>query len=218
MRALRHQRPTEDDGLQTDVMRFMAIIAFCLVAVLALVKDVSQNVAQDVRTEVLVDAPPPPPARPVKVKPAPVRTPDLEPRVEVAQPVAPEVSEPAPEPVAPAPAVPETGLVLRFASDADFLQLVRSGKVRLFALQPEGQLVLDRGFTFRDAQAPGEVHELETVPARVRAALPDLAATPRWAVRLPRRTREDIQRLADRHASGQLIIDRTGGVRHAQNG
>ena len=69
MRALRHQRPTEDDGLQTDVMRFMAIIAFCLVAVLALVKDVSQNVAQDVRTEVLVDAPPPPPARPLARSP-----------------------------------------------------------------------------------------------------------------------------------------------------
>jgi hypothetical protein len=29
----------DGDGLQTDVMRFMAIIAFCLIAVLALVKN-----------------------------------------------------------------------------------------------------------------------------------------------------------------------------------
>ena len=43
MNGRRAHRPMEDDGLQTDVMRFMAIIAFCLVAVLALVKDVVQE-------------------------------------------------------------------------------------------------------------------------------------------------------------------------------
>ena len=33
----RHQ-PGDGDSLQTDVMRFMAIIAFCLIAILALVR------------------------------------------------------------------------------------------------------------------------------------------------------------------------------------
>jgi len=34
-----HHSQIDSDGLQADVMRFMAIIAFCLIAILALVKD-----------------------------------------------------------------------------------------------------------------------------------------------------------------------------------
>ncbi|MEM1435275.1 MAG: hypothetical protein AAGG11_14540 [Pseudomonadota bacterium] len=86
----------DSDALQADVMRFMAIIAFCLVAVLALVRQI-EPVAPDEpqrSAESTVASPTPEP----KLQPEPV--------VErIIQPVVEPVPEPAPIPVA-APVVP----------------------------------------------------------------------------------------------------------------
>ncbi|MEM7220629.1 MAG: hypothetical protein AAF515_19865 [Pseudomonadota bacterium] len=54
----RPQRALDHDGLQADVMRFMAIIAFCLVAILALVRNVEA-----------------PPGEPIAMRPPPVEMP-----------------------------------------------------------------------------------------------------------------------------------------------
>jgi len=45
------QPPSDNDSLQADVMRFMAIIAFCLIAILALVKEVDPPAAASKTTE-----------------------------------------------------------------------------------------------------------------------------------------------------------------------
>ena len=39
-----HHRQLNTAGLEADVMRFMAIIAFCLIAMMALVKDVEPQI------------------------------------------------------------------------------------------------------------------------------------------------------------------------------
>lgn len=81
------QPPSDNDSLQADVMRFMAIIAFCLIAILALVKEVepARKQAPAAKPEVV--------QAPVQKKPAVVMT-------ESAQPV-PESSRPQQEDVRP---------------------------------------------------------------------------------------------------------------------
>ncbi len=211
MNTLRGHRPIEDDGLQTDVMRFMAIIAFCLVAVLALVKDVA------VEQPAPSPAPPEPQPQPqAVVEPAPATPARAEPEPEVVSvPIFPPAADTPPPPASAAEQPTQSqGLTLRFASDADFIDLIRRGEVRVYAFANDQYLLLDRGFVFRNAQTPAAYHELESVPRRVEAALGDTLPGNGWAVRLPDRTSSDIRRLADAHTSGQLVIDRSGGVRH----
>ncbi len=218
-------RQFEDDGLQTDVMRFMAIIAFCLVAVLALVRDMdvtetpaaetSKNAAttepeaaepetQQPVVEVVMETQDLPAPMAALVEPAPAPpTPPKEIEVTIAAP------KPAPN------STPEDqGLSLRFESDAAFINLIRKGKVRVYAFQKNQFLMLDRGFAFHRASPPQSIHELETVPSRVRAALAGKLISNQWGVRLPKPTAASIQQLADRFQSGQLVIDQTGAVRH----
>lgn len=81
----------DSESLQADVMRFMAIIAFCLIAILALVKDaepveVSQP-SEPTAPEPVFDPPPP------VIEPAPLIEPIPDLIIEVAEP------EPIPDPV-----------------------------------------------------------------------------------------------------------------------
>ena len=248
----------EDDGLQTDVMRFMAIIAFCLVAVLALVRD-AQPAPEAASTA--APAPPPPSEEPTVTEAAPVASvaeADPKPRRLPAPELRPVVqSEPAaeeakpPETIfnpTPPPAVAETPLptlkrapfkqaplkrapddiaqrsptdaedpdplTLRFASDSAFLHLIRTGGVRVYAWHNDAAYVLDRGFTFRAADAPATVHELATVPRRVALAFPETHEKVRWGVRLPPEVSRSVRDLAQQYTTGQLVIGRGQEVKH----
>ena len=53
----RNNSSIDGEGLQADVMRFMAIIAFCLVAIMALVRDVSPPTAETTSVPETVPAP-----------------------------------------------------------------------------------------------------------------------------------------------------------------
>ncbi len=101
----------DSESLQADVMRFMAIIAFCLIAILALVRDIDRDYVSPVETPVVPDPPasqdsqiseevPIPEvtvvAELVEPDPDPVRTATLEPRIEPSE---------TPEPVAPEPVI-----------------------------------------------------------------------------------------------------------------
>ncbi len=234
----RRPMPTEDDGLQTDVMRFMAIIAFCLIAILALVRQVepetttegqaTPHVAEfDVPSVAPIDTAPLIESEP---KPERVASSDTlqgtEARPETRE-REPQESETPPEaPSAPSDttaANADEGLVLRFASDSDFLRLVNSGRLEVFAFGDAGVLKLEPGLTFQAASAPGTVYELlpETLPAAILSALAtqqEGAAHDRWGMRMPPRLESQI-RAHLRHAThGALIIDRNGDVRHAADG
>ncbi|MDJ0941502.1 MAG: hypothetical protein QNJ00_17195 [Woeseiaceae bacterium] len=150
--------------LQTDIMRFMAILALCLVAIFALVQSLPvapQAVAEPVaveqptpviaepepatpRPEPVVEMPPQAVAleRPAPAAPAPREEPVALTRpkwTSTFKPAAP--AEPMPEPVpapveAPsAPAEPEPdGFTLRFESDLALTRLVSTGQVGFYAL------------------------------------------------------------------------------------
>ena len=109
------------EDLQTDVMRFMAILAFCLVAVFALVQSIpvgpeQSALAQETQARSLAPTP--------SVKP-------LERPLSVPAQTLP-AQRPAPRIAAPTVARP--AFTLRFASDAALHRLVQSGQVQLYAL------------------------------------------------------------------------------------
>ena len=253
----------DDEGLQADVMRFMAIIAFCLVAIMALARNASplETVASaDDRADAMAVASPPAagpaaPELPSARKPEPEpENPAAEARVPrsddargaavplAAAPAAQAGVEPrraAPEPAAPQPAAPEPvvraaeteptepaeptdptepGLSLRFASERDFLRLVRREAIDVYAWRDGEVLALAAGGRFAPAPAPGRIHELlpGTIPAPITRALADAAAGAdgfSWGVRLPGRIERRIRARLDAGASGVLVIDRFGEVR-----
>ena len=219
----------DNESLQADVMRFMAIIAFCLIAILALVRDAE---------------PPPAEAERVAIASAPVVTqPIPEPQTLVTralavEPVVPEATHnsdvravsaggaaaggaAAAKERASARAMPQKteGLTLQFASDGDFLRLISRGDVTVFAYREDIVWALGRDYVFRNARAPEHVYELElrTIPLLVSDAFARDHTTPNgftWGVSLPRRIESQIQSYIQRVKQGVLLIDRYGEVRH----
>ena len=106
-----HRGTFDTESLQADVMRFMAIIAFCLIAILALVQKLPEGTkaAEEATLAEFTAARVPEPAPPILVKkriPAAVPVPAVE---APAVPVTDGVQDEAPDP-----------LVLKFESDKPF--------------------------------------------------------------------------------------------------
>ena len=176
--------------LQTDVMRFMAILSLCLVAIFALVQSIPLAPQAPIPEPVSDPSPDPTPLpvpepiaaptpvskpeRPVprEPEPQPIRLPpspayeappspkQAEP-IPLASPVAP-VPEPAPAPAAQPPA--EEGFTLRFESDLALRRLVARNEIGLYAIQPDKALRMNvnRGaMSFWPASLPGQFHEMD---------------------------------------------------------
>lgn len=275
----------DSDSLQTDVMRFMAIIAFCLIAILALAKDVEPTdttiasapptIPVPVETTEVADHEPSPWQPVVEDIPDPVQLPVSS----SARSPAPSVTEPSEQPIiadvidtpapdAPAPktpatktpatktqgperqsaAAPETdsappasgktpavrkppaqkeapapeekeSLILRFASDGDFLRLIAKGDIKVYAFQESDVLTLNPSYRFLDTKSPGQVYELSrpSIPGLIVDALKqerqDIEGF-RWGIALPGHISNQIERHLSQVTGGQLVINRYGDVRH----
>lgn len=193
MNTLHHhdQRQTfETESLQADVMRFMAIIAFCLIAIMMLVKELPEaTTSPDIPAE--VSAPESvAPLIPERVEPPAIEAslprvmpvePIHQPQPEVAvvevsplqesQVPAPAQPEPVTGPASPAP-LPETStaaiqspLMLQFASDRAFMRLLTNNRIQLYA----------RKSAEINGKIRGEFHQMtpsfEVVPAEVHGEL-----------------------------------------------
>lgn len=185
--------------LQTDIMRFMAILALCLMAVFALVQSLPPvpTAAADpeppapavpVAAAAPVDLPepaPPDPAPVLQTPPEPPVTAEApvvltrpKPRPPVraaAKPPPPATDVPTPS-SAPATPEPERGFTLRFESDLALSRLVAQGDVGFFALDETGarrMSVQNSRLSFWAAPTPRRYHEMDgaTVPKAVRDAL-----------------------------------------------
>jgi hypothetical protein len=216
----------DGDGLQTDVMRFMAIIAFCLIAVLALVRN-----AQPTADPQVAQQPARQPAEIAQIAEAiEPAAPPAEPRpaASPARPQPPVAANDHPEAPAKAEQVAAAprGLALRFASDRDFLRLIQTGRVRVFAFQPDDPsgtaLGLGRNLEFVAAPPPGRIYELQadTIPSRVVASLARAAGNPggfSWGVRMPVELEASIRSWIDQGVTGELVIDRYAEVQHVSS-
>lgn len=219
--------------LEADVMRFMAIIAFCLIAILALVRNVAPA---SVEAAAAQPTPPQPASKPPAASPQPADHPDPDPvpvpvpaptPAPVRQTIA-EAERPAAAPNAPAPAAQaaaddppaaEEGLILRFASDGDFLRLIAKGDIRLYAYRDRDVLALSETYRFLESRAPGQVYELleASIPALVMDAFRQTRTGSegyRWGVALPGRISRQIEGFVGQVSRGQLVIDRFGDVHH----
>jgi hypothetical protein len=211
--------------LQTDVMRFMAILSLCLVAIFALVQ--SLPVVEKVTA---------PPATEIS---APVETTAIEETAAIVTvkneavieaPVeAPKKPVPVPTKIVEEPVVtksssasPKVGFTLQFESDDTLTKLVSSHDVGLYAISPDKSLRLGvegRRLNFWPASTPTRYHEMDgsTVPVEVRRALLragiDAAVAPTWGVTLPPQTASQLQLLLASASGGNLVIGKDGNLR-----
>lgn len=186
--------------LQTDIMRFMAILSLCLMAIFALVQSLPLAPIKPVDEAPVDEAPQALPStaeEPIVVVTAPEEP--VEKTVTLTRPkwvpkfaptVVPEETPESPEPVeAAAPATPvappqpitpvtseDPGFTLRFESDAALARLVAASQVGLYAIESDRaqrMTVSDSRVSFWNASTPNEFHEMErsTVPATVIEAL-----------------------------------------------
>lgn len=218
-----HGQPDASEALQADVMRFVAILALCLVAIFALVQSLPRELDEassasqrhdDTAEPVASDRQPP--VRPAAVSvqaPAPVLT--------ASQPVVTESAASAPEPLVDEQS--DAGLVLRFTSDSALMTLVARGDVSVYTRSAGStrRLTFDRGhLALTTADAPRRFHTMNpaTIPAPVLAttgATVEGSSQQRsWLVTLPAHIEQQIDRLTRRHDSGTLAIDARGTVRH----
>ncbi len=233
-RALSHSQ-IDSDGLQADVMRFMAIIAFCLIAILALVKDLEgqdpeQKMLAEVATEkvrpVEREIPSPTKVEPESVKQVVVKPVEVPPVVKPAKREAPvkEIVEDNPIVEQPQPEVAEKQeppaeqkpLSLRFASDAVFIDLIAGGKIQVFQKSEQGVHSLNSRFKVEDTRPDGPVYELRagSVPRKIKRMFSAATGEPVYLVSLPYATRQQIDRLITEAKGGVLIVDRNGEVRY----
>lgn len=209
--------------LQTDVMRFMAILAICLVAIFALVQSipadpVSETVSKPKPEDFVV-------ARPVPVRqpePAPKPEPKTEPKTELKPEPEP---EPKAEPPPPSAPVAEPGFTLQFENDLALARLVARNEIGLYAIGADESLRMNvnRGrFSFWPASTPNEFHEMDpsTVPHDVATALQRTRHSPdttvKWGVTLPTNMQQQLDNLLQTGDSGAIYIAADGRL-HLEN-
>ena len=213
--------------LQTDIMRFMAILSMCLLAIFALVQSIPLAPVETTEpAEAVVVETPPEVAQPVEPPPeAPVAAPtQAEKTVVLTRPkwvpkfTPPASVEPAPE---PQPEPPEDeGFTLRFASDAALMRAVAAQHVGLYAIEQgraRRMTVSESRISFWDASTPNTFHEMEsgTVPLPVIEALGRAGAgtdNVSWGVTLPGRMKAQLDELLHAHRGGSLIITADGDI------
>jgi len=228
----RYNSQLDVDSLQADVMRFMAIIAFCLIAMLALVKNLepSQETATGRTAAAAEPAPGPAPATSRTTPAAPTPAPASEPRqpavAEIEAPVRatpqPQIATREPPPALPAepPREPQEPLTFRFASDRAFLHLIAGDEVTLLASTAQGFVAMKRDFTLVPAQPAGELYEVKaaSVPGQIHRVFEAAHRDPRYLVALPARTTAQLKtilaRLDPQTAGGSLVIHRDGNITH----
>ena len=228
--------------LQTDVMRFMAILSLCLLAIFALVQSLPPVTTSAV-PEPAVEPRENPPVEPIveaavtEDRPAPalVRPPAPEPaarplpvtltraKAAPAEPTASPMPERIPEPAKPASAPPNDtpGFTLRFESDLALTRLVATGQVGVFAIangSAQRMSVAASRISFWAAPVPAAFHEMDkgTVPAAARDALERTGrsgAGTQWAVTLPARLSTDLSQIMRAHQGGTLVIAKDGSLR-----
>lgn len=229
--------------LQTDVMRFMAILSLCLVAIFALVQSIplAPTPVPQAPEETAPETPPLPdaavaaePAAQTVGKAVELVRPERKPLPPTEPPVALQRPKPVPmpesrqaTPAAPTPAVSDPappaqeGFTLRFESDAALTRLVARDVVGLYALTSAKakRMNVNRGEPgFWPASAPSRVHEMDetTVPANVIDAYHRSGggtASVKWGVTLPASMSQELDRFLREHRGGALIIGADGRLR-----
>ncbi len=213
-------------GLQTDVMRFMAILSLCLMVIFAVVQSVPVETVQQ------PEPTPPEPKASIEVAskaeaPAPIETEQVV--VEAPKPLEPPTSAPMqtvreptpPPPQGPAPTDVQEGFTLRFETDQALTQLVSRNEIGLYAITAGKALRMtinqDKA-EFWSASLPKRFHEMDTatVPDSVVRALrnsTNSTASTQWGVTLPTVMSAKLNTYMQDYRGGALVIGADGILR-----
>jgi len=223
--------------LQTDVMRFMAILSLCLVAIFALVQSiplaptppVPEQAVPDSQAETKAAEPPPDLVQEreiVLLRPAPAQPVSRSENVVLQRPkpvlahsTMTEVITAAAEPPATEAAPAEDGFSLRFETDAALTRLVARNLVGLYAITPESSSRMDitgGDISFWSASLPAQYHEMDesTVPDDVLAAFrkSNQSSDVKWGVTLPASMSRELNAYLISESGGALVILANGNL------
>lgn len=205
----------DTESLQADVMRFMAIIAFCLIAILALVQKLPEQPRNSESQSAAVTSQ----ARHAASDSEPAASVEPETRSEVPQPDAAEVAPLSDRDTAAGAPAADRPLILRFESDGVFLRLIGSEQIRLICQLHESYLVLAGDFTLHEVKPAGQLYEVlaETLPRTVRDTIARKGEAQRYLLSLPEFTQQQISSLTEKYGSegGELIINHRAEVTYA---
>lgn len=197
----------ELEALQTDVMRFVAILGLCLAAIFSLVQRASLEQAPP-----LIHHSDPVPTQAPPVPPTGMKQQDSESQRE--SPVPAQASTVAAEPVTQTASQP--GFSLEFASAADLMALLENGQIQLYAdLDGKFWSADPRGrFTITDAPASYYGMDSSTVPEALIGSLKrsTVATQVAWGVVLAPTIVEQMVELTSTGEGGRLLILGTGQV------
>ena len=185
----------ELEALQTDVMRFTAILGLCLAAIFSLVHSASLEQATPV--------PPPPPTQ-------------AQPAVTYEQAATKAVSPMAKIPPPAEAGDQALGFTLEFASVDALETLLHSEAVQLYAHRDGKFWKVNSQASVVPADAPQAYYHMhaDTVPRAMREAVTagSAAGAVTWGVTLPAATVSQITRLTSSRKSGSLVIMPDGSV------
>lgn len=231
-----------DAELQTDVMRFFAILAICVIALTSLVETVDRETANPPQPASAPEQSPPAAPRPEPrnteaERSVPSASPNDSPassgesRKDRARTEPVPAAESAPRRDPPLERAPESaentalppsaggpGPSLRFASPEALLRLVSSGQVRVFAaVSGRGYRLARDGRRFVPESLPPALYLMapDTIPEGLSRALSRDAgglADATWGVTLSEPIRRRLSRAVDAGADGLLLIDAAGRI------
>ena len=212
--------------LQTDVMRFMAILSLTLVAIFALVQTLPLEQSESPAEELTEPEPQAPVAeqsdvpRPME-KPRPVAEKIVRNDPPPPQPPPPQ-SQKQPEQAKLPPVAAQEGFTLRFETDQALTQLVARNEIGLYAISAGQALRMTMNqdkAEFWSASLPKQYHEMNTstVPRAVVDALMlsnTLGSDPAiWGVTLPATMTASLNEYMHENSGGSLIISADGKLR-----
>jgi len=224
--------------LQTDVMRFMAILSLCLVAIFALVQSIPLAPVKPAPTppapitsqqQTVEEEPSPPPVEIKLTRPAPAKAVVKEETIVVQRPRARPAPQPVPEVLPQTPPVEsqpvEKGFTLRFETDLALTRLIEKNSVGLYVITADKSVRMsidNNDMSFWPASLPGQFHEMDvaTVPDQVTAAYRrnhgNQAMDRKWGVTLPSGMSQQLNQYLAEHEGGSLIISAAGDLRMEQ--
>ena len=223
--------------LQTDVMRFMAILSLCLVAIFAVMQSIplTPTTPPPTLTELRESQQPPvenktdAPIESRLARPSPVKPPVKAERLVVQRPRATLIplSQPkAMQQAAAAESQPvEKGFTLRFETDLALTRLVEQNSVGLYVITTGESVRMNidnNEISFWPASTPRQFHEMDvlTVPERVTAAYRRSysyrPADRKWGVTLPNGMSRQLHQYLAEYEGGALIISAAGDLRLEQ--
>ena len=208
----RSTETAELEALQTDVMRFVAILGLCLAAIFSLV----HSAAQEQASVTAPGAQAPEPSRLQPSKPQPQRSGSRAQEQAKSRSVTASVVKAAPAAQPSQPAANKAVFTLEFASAQALTALLRQERIRLYAGVGERIWQLDAAGNAQQVEAPDSYYRMDpgTLPGPLLAAFAGIAPAGRvsWGVTLPGGIVSRIEEIIASGAGGSLVIGPGGSV------